>query len=358
MTAFTIRYRRRCSVGLMCAALVLIGSQARAWDSDDLARRASWQAPASDEVRQRVVDWLESLRLEPQLSAKLQASWQEPGGELTPAENLVRLVETARQVDPRVQELVDRCNGAWHPGVDPLVDVLQDEAQPVWLRANLRLYYAGWLAHHQLYQELHQIVADVALADVVDPAALLFFQGVGQHRRLDREACLTTLAKLLENETILPQRYAKLARLMQADLEPLKPDSLDEISRLMDNIHVTLNHGRAGKQVRTDEETVISKLDKLIKQLEDQANAAAAAAAGQAGGNPSGSAQPMQDSMPAELKGPGNVNPKELGTNTDWGNLPPKEREEALQQLGRDLPSHYRDVIEEYFRKLAREQEE
>ncbi len=40
---------------------------------------------------------------------------------------------------------------------------------------------------------------------------------------------------------------------------------------------------------------------------------------------------------------------------TDWGNLPPKEREEALQQLGKDLPSHYRDVIEEYFRKLARD---
>ena len=27
--------------------------------------------------------------------------------------------------------------------------------------------------------------------------------------------------------------------------------------------------------------------------------------------------------------------------------------EEALQQIGKDFPAHYRDVIEQYFRKLA-----
>jgi hypothetical protein len=36
--------------------------------------------------------------------------------------------------------------------------------------------------------------------------------------------------------------------------------------------------------------------------------------------------------------------------------LPPKEREEAMQEIGRDFPAHYREVIEEYFRELAREQ--
>ena len=65
----------------------------------------------------------------------------------------------------------------------------------------------------------------------------------------------------------------------------------------------------------------------------------------------------MQDSMPGGGTGPGNVDPKKLGTETDWGDLPPKQREEALQQLSKDLPSHYRTVIEEYFRKLATESE-
>ncbi len=54
-------------------------------------------------------------------------------------------------------------------------------------------------------------------------------------------------------------------------------------------------------------------------------------------------------------KGPGNVTKKDIGDGAGWGNLPPKEREEAMQQIGRDFPSHYRDVIEQYFRRLATE---
>jgi hypothetical protein len=54
-------------------------------------------------------------------------------------------------------------------------------------------------------------------------------------------------------------------------------------------------------------------------------------------------------------RGPGNVTKKDIGSGSGWGNLPPKEREEAMQQIGRDFPSHYRDVIEQYFRRLAAE---
>ena len=54
-------------------------------------------------------------------------------------------------------------------------------------------------------------------------------------------------------------------------------------------------------------------------------------------------------------KGPGEVTKKNIGSESGWGNLPPKEREQAMQQIGRDFPSHYRDVIEQYFRRLAAE---
>ncbi|MCA9151671.1 MAG: hypothetical protein KDA92_20345, partial [Planctomycetales bacterium] len=174
--------------------------------------------------------------------------------------------------------------------------------------------------------------------------------------RLEKAACLSAISKLLENRTELPRRYVVLAELMQSDLEPFKPDSLDEVSRLMESVKVRLGHGRAGARVRKEEDDVIAKLDKLIKDLEDQA-AAAAAAAGAASSGGSAPSSPMQDSMPAGGTGPGNVDPKKLGTNIDWGNLPPQEREAALQELGKDLPSHYRDVIEEYFRKLASDKE-
>ena len=62
----------------------------------------------------------------------------------------------------------------------------------------------------------------------------------------------------------------------------------------------------------------------------------------------------MPDSRLANNRGPGNVDPKKLeGLVKEWGKLPEKQRAEAMQELTRDMPPKYREVIESYFRKLA-----
>jgi len=96
---------------------------------------------------------------------------------------------------------------------------------------------------------------------------------------------------------------------------------------------------------------VIKSLDKMIEELEQQA-ADAAAAAGEAGGNLA-PVQPAQDSFPLGGKGRGSVTQRDIGHESGWGDLPPRQRQEALQQIGKEFPAHYRDVIEQYFRKLA-----
>jgi len=50
------------------------------------------------------------------------------------------------------------------------------------------------------------------------------------------------------------------------------------------------------------------------------------------------------------------VTKRDVGHKSGWGDLPPKQRDEALQQIGRDFPAHYRDIIEQYFRRLAAEE--
>ena len=57
----------------------------------------------------------------------------------------------------------------------------------------------------------------------------------------------------------------------------------------------------------------------------------------------------------AILPGPGDVDQKDQGDRAGWGNLPPAQRQEALQRLTEELPSHYREVIEGYFRQLAKD---
>jgi len=100
---------------------------------------------------------------------------------------------------------------------------------------------------------------------------------------------------------------------------------------------------------------VIASLDKLIEEIEKQQQQQQQQGAG--GGRSAPPSQAMPDSRIAGAKGPGNVDRKNLGRTAGWGDLPAKDREEALQQIGKDFPAHYRDIIEQYFRKLATEDE-
>src|SRR5262249_9557341 len=153
---------------------------------------------------------------------------------------------------------------------------LADAKTEPFARTNLKLLYSRWLVQELLYDEASEQLAGLKPEEVVDPAALLFYQAVVCHRTLDRDGGLKAISRLLENETALPKRYAAVARLMQADLETLKDESLDHIARRMDDIRRRLDLGRAGPKVRQVEDGVIASLDKMIEELEKQQQAAAA----------------------------------------------------------------------------------
>ena len=62
----------------------------------------------------------------------------------------------------------------------------------------------------------------------------------------------------------------------------------------------------------------------------------------------------MRDSNIATNSGPGHVDAKKIKELTEkWGNLPPRDREASMRELTRDMPQRYREVIQEYFRKLS-----
>ena len=65
----------------------------------------------------------------------------------------------------------------------------------------------------------------------------------------------------------------------------------------------------------------------------------------------------MQDSNIAILAGQGVVGQRKLNSLVkDWGKLPEKQRAEALQALTRSMPPRHRELIEKYFKELARGQ--
>jgi hypothetical protein len=338
----------------MCAA----ASAAQSRPEQEFAQKASWKVPSPQSVRDLAIEWLAGRDVDAVQRGQLEAMWASATVEGSEAPMLDVLCATFAAADPQAQKLVDTCSQPRREIVLPDAAWLMDEKTLPVERHNLRLAYGRWLVQESLFDEAAVQLAELKPADVVDPAALLFYQAVVHHRTLAREPGLAAISLLLENEAVIPKRFVSLARLMQADLDALKDESLDHIARRMDDIRRRLDLGRAGPKVRAVEDGVIASLDKLIDQLEQQQQAAAAAAAAASGRGSAQPSNPLPDSMPIQQKGPGEVVKKPVGEASGWGNLPPKDRQEALQQIGKDFPAHYRDMIEQYFRKLAGDGEE
>lgn len=264
------------------------------------------------------------------------------------ADPLSRAAASFAHSEPRAGELLDFCSqprdGRPLPSHQWLI------AADKRATADFRLFYARWLVLNSLYDEAGELLEGLVPDDVADTDSLLFFQAAAYYRLLKVEEAKACIDRLLERADDAPQRYVSLARLMQNDLAKLSPDGLDHVARRMDDVRRRLDLGRPGETTRQIEDSIIQSLDKLIKKLEQQQKQSSSAASGSGSNKPS---SPAGDSRLMAGRGPGQVVQRNLGDKKGWGNLPAKQREEAMQQVGREFPAHYRDVIEQYFRKLA-----
>ena len=318
----------------------------------ELTFEPSWELPEYSAVRQQVLQWSVESRVADELRTEVQSLW--PSVDLRNGDGsdlLQRVTDTLAAVDVRARQLVTECNAEFQGPVPPDASWLRDETVPAFVRDNLALYYARWCAQRGLYDEVVATLEGLKPADVVDPAGLLFYRTVAYQQLVEPEESRAALVRLLEHEDALPRRYQQVAELLSRDLAGLKDESLDHIARRMNDVRRRLEFGRAGKQVQMAEKGVVDSLDKLIKKLEDQQQQQ------QIGGSSGGqqSSKPMQDSWLPGMRAPMQVDQRDIGSKSGWGDLPPKEREQALQQIGREFPGYYRDLIEQYFRDLADE---
>jgi hypothetical protein len=344
------RYSRRILAVALCIPIASIAAFA---DSDFLAE-PSWKPVAAEAVHGQLEQYLQTSTISESRQAHARDAWRASADDAG-ADNLDRLAQSFAKADDRVAELARFCSEPGKNG-QPLPEFswLADSETPLLIRNNMRLYLARWLVQQGYYDEAIAWTDGLETDDVVSPDALLFYRSIAHHQLVHPEPADASVAQLLQQQDKLPTRYQKLADLMRHDLEGLKDESLDHISRRMSDVRRRLAQGRSGERVQGVEKGVIESLDKLIKQAEDQQQQQQAAAAKSSG--PSQPSTPMQESQIAELKAPGKVDHKDVGHSAGWGNLNDKDREKAMQEIGREFPSHYREVIEEYFRRLAAEE--
>ncbi len=344
------------SVTLGISVTLVFSSNARAAD-DALEQTASWQMLDADQMAQRLRAALDEIGV-------LPADMDEVADDFLSAiekrdeDPLDAYIEATRGFVPVVNKIAEHAaTSAATAGaiVDPNAPAYGElESLPKSMRMTVRTWLGRELVRARFFDEALPVIAEVDPVESIDPAATLFYRGACYHTLLMKKEALADLRRLLENDNKCPVRFARTAQLMIADIKPLKEDSLDEISRLMTDVTRRLDLGRTDEDVKKQEQKVIDKLTKLIDKIEkQQQQQQQQQASGGQGGSQGGKGSPMQDSQAAGGGGSGDVDNKRIEQWDGWGNLPPAERQQAIQQISRDLPTHYREAIEAYFRKLA-----
>jgi len=294
-----------------------------------------------DEIRERLQAGLAAAPLaDPALSDTFVELWA-----VTPPADADLLDLVARSIaltDDRAAALVRLGSGTTDPWHVPAQPWLYEADLDPWMRDQLRLYFGRWLAQRKMYDSALDMLAGLEPEDVVDPAVLLFYQGAAYHHQLRKTLGLRALDRLLNDVGDCPYRFEVVAGLMREDLKKLEDETLDHIARRMNDVHRRLDIGDGGRRTQRIEDGIVESLDKVIEELEQQQQQ-------QQGGGGGQSSQPMQDSRIAKQKGPGNTDRKDIGRKSEWGDLPVETREEIKQQLGKDLPAHYYDLIQQYF---------
>lgn len=213
------------------------------------------------------------------------------------------------------------------------------------------------LAQEHLYDEALVELQDIDVEKTDSKIDLLFYRACCNFYLLNREKALTDLNRLLDYENEAPVRFIFTAKRMLYELDGMKPDSLGEISQLMSDSARRLDKGKANRVTQDQQQLIIDKLDKLIEDLEEQQKQQQQMAQAGGGGQQAQNSQssPLERSQAMNDKGDGDVDAKKYLNEKAWGNLPPEERAEAVQGIAKDLPWHYREAIEAYFRKMANE---
>ncbi len=331
--------------------LLFVTARAVAWGEDAVV-----YAPLSAaEAKAKALAWAEEhAALDDALRQAIDNVWQSEPLASSADARFNAVMQTFYLADADVREMVDACleRPVWR--LPPSFAALDAADGDPFYEQNVKFFYARYLAVAGAYDEALALFDQIDPVELVDPAACLFYRAVCQHGLLLKEEGLKTISRLLEQTENLPNRYRSLASLMQADLQQVEEKSLGEVARQMKDVRRRLSLGHGGPRVQEVEEKIIATLDELIEKLESQqGNSSSASAGGQGSPQGSPSGNPMQDSQIGGGKGPGEVDPKDLGHGDNWGGLPDKAETDAKNLINRQFPQHYRQAVEEYLKKLA-----
>jgi hypothetical protein len=210
--------------------------------------------------------WLSgNAKAESATMARFEAIWKQADRTV-----LDLVAETLALGDPAAAKLLADGRDPNTPAPTKVPELLRDAKAPLFFRANLGLAYARALSNRRIHEEALDVLKTFRPEQVVDPAAYLFHRSVVEHALLHKAEATQSITRLLDDCIASPDRYKSVSALMLLDMQTWKDKDLGAVARKMENIERRLDLARGGPQTQKLQKEVISRLDELIKELENK----------------------------------------------------------------------------------------
>ena len=218
----------------------------------------------------------------------------------------------------------------------------------------VQLEYAAMLLNFYLREDFD--VSQYCL----DVEQMKFLQGYCLFHTFQIEQAHDALNRFLEDYPESDPALRASARELLQSMSPPPRKDLGQVAHLMSEAGLWLTEGETGIDPQTHQAKALMILEEMVRnaeqqerqQQQQQGQGQPSAQQAQTPQRPAGqSALPQGKATQAQLHGAPRAAPGEV-----WGSMKPQQRARILQVLQENFPNRYRQLVEQYYKELSREQ--
>lgn len=193
------------------------------------------------------------------------------------------------------------------------------------------------------------------------PEQFEFALGYCQVHALDYVAAQETLEAFLRRYPNAPDRLRVIATQIVTELSRRVPRQLGDVRDLLVFARRHIRQGDTGEPVRQRQQEAVAMLDDLIKEAEEQEKSQSSASSGsksrggKSGQQPGQGGGAKQSQLYRGSAPDANLRRTQARPGEAWGRMPPREREAILQSMQQQFPGRYRELLEQYYKQLAKD---
>lgn len=241
-----------------------------------------------------------------------------------------------------------------------------------YLSANAAVFEARSLVEQKQIEAARKRLAtlgakELALRDhTLHAADVRFLIGYCQLHTLHYDDAIKTLETFGKDYPNASERLQATAKQIVQELRRRKANGMSDVADLMAYAGRRLGHGTSNEPVTSKQAKAVALLDELIKTAEEKEckSGSCKKCGGKGckacGGAPKGNKQPSSPANQSKLPGggskTGDLRAATARPGEAWGQMPESERDRILQAVKKNFPARYRELVEQYYKQLAREQ--